>query len=341
MNRSTPRRDARKRDFLKTAALIAVAAAAAVAPALVQAQAAPSAFPTRPIKIIVPYAAGGTTDIVGRRMAQRMSEVLGQPVVVENRTGGNTTIGAEAVAKSPADGHTLLFTNDATFVANPVLYPTLSYNVQRDFVSVAPVTYVALALAVSGATPANDMKELIAYMKSRKDLGYGSFGAGSQPHLMGEMLKKLTGAELVHVPYRGAAPAITDVMAGQILLTFPAFPTIQGHLATGKLKVLAVSGDKRVPVAPNVPTLAEAGLKDMDMGAWYAFLAPAGTPREVVAKLNATVNTILADKDFVEKNMTSQGMVPMTMNPEQMAALIRSETAKTADYVKKSGAKVE
>ncbi|MFD0668778.1 Bug family tripartite tricarboxylate transporter substrate binding protein [Ramlibacter sp. MAHUQ-53] len=324
-----------KRDFLKAAG---ATAAAAVAPGLARAQAG---FPNRPIKVIVPYAAGGTTDIVGRRMAQRMSELLGQPVVVENRTGANTAIGAEAVAKSAPDGHTLLFTNDATFVANPVLYPQLSYNVQRDFVPVAPVTYVALALAVAGNTPANDMKELIAYMRSRKDLSYGSFGAGSQPHLMGEMLKKLTGADLVHVPYRGAAPAITDVMSGQILLTFPAFPTIQGHLGSGKIKLLAVSGDKRVPAAPQVPTLTEAGLKEMDMGAWYAFLAPAGTPRDVVAKLNATVNTILADKEFVEKNMTSQGMAPMVMSPEQMAALIRSETASTADYVKKSGARVE
>ncbi len=328
MQRQLPRRH-----FLRAAAAAAIAG-----PGLASAQ---SAFPSRPIRVIVPYAAGGTTDIVGRRMAQRMSELLGQPVVVENRTGGNTAIGAEAVAKAAPDGHTLLFTNDATFVANPVLYPQLSYNVQRDFVAVAPVTYVALALAVGGNTPVSDMKELAAYMRGRKDLSYGSFGAGSQPHLMGEMLKKLTGADLVHVPYRGAAPAITDVMSGQILLTFPAFPTIQGHLASGKLKLLAVSGDKRVPVAPGVPTLAEAGFRDMDMGAWYGFLAPAATPRDVVARLNATVNTILADKDFVEKHMTSQGMAPMVMSPEQMAALITSDTVKTAEYVKKSGAKVE
>ena len=325
----------RKRDFLKVTCL---AAAVMAAPGLIQAQ---TLFPSRLIKVVVPYAPGGTTDIVGRRMAQRMSEILGQPVVVENRTGGNTAIGADAVAKAAPDGYTLLFTNDATFVANPVLYPQLSYNVQRDFVSVAPVTYVALALAVAGNAPVNDMKELAAYMKGRKDLSYGSFGSGSQPHLMGEMLKKITGADVVHVPYRGAAPAITDVMSGQILFTFPAFPTIQGHLASGKLKVLAVSGEKRVPAASHVPTLTEAGFKDLDMGAWYAFLAPAGTPHEVVMRLNSTVNTILADKDFVEKNMISQGMAPMTMSPEQMTALIRSETAKTSDYVRKSGAKVE
>lgn len=321
--------------------LLAAAAAVALAAVLPQPASAQATFPSKPIRIIIPYAPGGTTDIVGRRVGQRMSELLGQPVVVENRAGANTAIGADAVAKSAADGHTLLFTNDATFVLNPVLFPTLSYNVQRDFVAVAPVTYVALALVVSAATPANDMKELAAYARSRKDLGYGSFGAGSQPHLLGEMFKTLTGADLVHVPYKGAGPAVTDVMGGQVLMTFPAFPTIQGHIASGRLKVLGVSGDKRVALVPNVPTFTEAGFKDMDIGAWYGFLAPAGTPREVVARLNATVNTILVDRDFVEKNMTSQGMAPMNSSPEQMAALIRSETERMAAIVKRSGAKVE
>ncbi len=309
--------------------------------ALLPAWAQQGAFPNRPIRIVVPYAPGGTTDIVGRRMAQRMSELLGQPVVVENRTGGNTAIGAEAVAKSAPDGHTLLFTNDATYVANPVLFPKLSYNVQRDFTPVGSVTYVALALVVNGAAPFSSMKEMAAYMKGRNDLSYGSFGSGSQPHLMGEMLKKLTGANLVHVPYKGAGPAVTDVLGNQILLTFPAFPTIQGHVSAGKLKVLAVSGDKRVPLVPDVPTFAEAGFKEMDMGAWYGFLAPAGTPREIVARLNATINTILAERDFVEKHMTSQGMAPMGGTPEQMGNLIRSETQRTAEYVKKSGAQVD
>jgi tripartite-type tricarboxylate transporter receptor subunit TctC len=313
----------------------AVAAAALAAPAWGQ------AWPTKPIRIIVPYAPGGTTDIVGRRIGQRMSELLGQPVVVENRAGGNTNIGAEAAAKAPADGHTLLFTNDATFVLNPVLFPTLPYNVQRDFVPVAATTYVALALVVNAATPVNDMKELLAYMKGRKDVGYGSFGAGSQPHLLGEMLKKVSGAELIHVPYKGAGPAVTDVLGGQVLMTFPAFPTIQGHIAAGKLKVLGVTGDKRVPLVPNVPTFTEAGFKDMDIGAWYGFMAPAGTPRDVVAKLNSTINQVLADKAFVEQNMTSQGMAPMSMTPEQMGTLIRTETQRMAEIVKKSGARVE
>jgi tripartite-type tricarboxylate transporter receptor subunit TctC len=317
---------------------LVVAAFCCLAAGAVQAQ----AFPSKPIRIVVPYAPGGTTDIVGRQMGQKMSEALGQPVVVENRTGGNTAIGADAVAKSPADGYTLLFTNDATFVLNPVLFPSLNYNVQRDFVSVATVTYVALALAINANTPANTMKELVAFIQARKgQLGYASFGAGSQPHVMGEMFKTLTKTDLVHVPYKGAGPAVSDVLGGQVLFTFPAFPTIQGHLKSGKLKVLAVSGDKRVPLAPDVPTFAEAGFKEMDMGAWYAFLAPAGTPRDVVMKLNGTVNAILKDTAFVEKNMTSQGMVPMVMSPEQMNAMIKSETERMTVMVKASGAKVE
>jgi tripartite-type tricarboxylate transporter receptor subunit TctC len=230
------------------------------------------AYPSRAIRIVVPYAPGGTTDIVGRQVGQRMSEMLSQPVVIENRTGGNTAIGADAVAKAAPDGYTLLFTNDATFVLNPALFPSLTYNVQRDFLPVA---------------------------------------------------------------------AVNDVLGGQVLFTFPAFPTIQGHLKGGKLRVLAVSGDKRVPLAPDVPTFAEAGFKDMDMGAWYAFLALAGTPRDVVMKLNGTVNAILKDPAFVEKNMTSQGMVPLVMSPEQFTGLIKTETDRMAVMVKASGAKVE
>jgi tripartite-type tricarboxylate transporter receptor subunit TctC len=172
-----------------------------------------------------------------------MSEALGQPVLIENRTGANTAIGADAVAKAAPDGHTLLFTNDATFVLNPVLFPSLTYNVQRDFVPVATVTYVALALVVNAATPAANMNELVAYIKAQKTpLGYGSFGSGSQPHIMGEMFKSMTGIDLIHVPYKGAGPAVTDVIGGQVLMTFPAFPTIQGHLRSVKLKVLALSG---------------------------------------------------------------------------------------------------
>lgn len=322
--------------------LLSVAGAAAIGALLPRVAGAQAGFPSKPLRIIIPYAPGGTTDIVGRRLGQKMSEALGQPAVIENRPGANTAIGADAVAKSVPDGHTLLFTNDATFVLNPLLFPTLSYNVRRDFVAVAPVASVAVGLVVSAGTPANDMKELVAYIKGRKDgLGYGSFGSGSQSHLMGEMFKKLTGADLIHVPYKGAGPAVTDLLGGQLLMTFAAFPTIQSHISSGKLKVLGVSGDKRAHLMPNVPTFTESGFKDMDIGAWYGVLAPAGAPREVIAKLNSTINAILSNREFVEKNLISQGMDPMTATPEQMDALIKSETDRMAGIVKKSGAKVE
>lgn len=321
--------------------LIAAAGAVGLVAALPHPTLAQSIFPNRPIRIIIPYPPGGSTDIIGRRVGQRMSEAFGQPVVVENRAGGNTSIGADAVAKAPADGHTLLFTSDGTFVLNPVLFPTLPYNIHKDFVAVAPVAYVPLALVVNPSTPANDMKELVAYIKGRKDLAYASMGTGSQPHLLGEMFKKLTGVDLVHVPYKGAAPAVSDLLGGQVLMTFGAFPTVQGHIASGRLKVLALSGEKRLPFVPTVPTFTEAGFKDMDIGAWYGFLAPAGTPRDVVIKLNAAINTILGDRDFVEKSMASQGMLPMNSTPEEMSAMIRSEIDRMTAIVKKSGAKAE
>jgi tripartite-type tricarboxylate transporter receptor subunit TctC len=300
------------------------------------------AYPSRPISIIVPYSPGGTTDIVGRQMGQHLSETLGQPVVIENKPGGNTAIGASAVAKAAPDGHTLLFTNDATFVLNPVVFSSLPYNVDKDFAPVATVTYVPLALVVRAEAPMNSFKELVDHTRDRRgSLSYGSYGAGSQAHLMGEMYKNLTGSDLVHVPYKGAGPAVTDVLGGQILLTFPAFPTIQGHIQAGRLKVLAVSGDKRVPLAPEAPTFTEAGYKDMDIGAWYAFLAPAGTSKDIIAKLNSAVARVLADPAFVEKNMTSQGMQPLVMSPEEFATQIRKETRRMTDIVKQSGIKVE
>jgi tripartite-type tricarboxylate transporter receptor subunit TctC len=263
-------------------------------------------------------------------------------VVIENKPGGNTAIGASSVAKAAPDGYTLLFTNDATFVLNPVVFPSLPYDVGKDFAPVATVTYVPLALVARADAPFNSLQELVAHTRERRgSLSYGSYGAGSQAHLMGEMYKNLTGTDLVHVPYKGAGPAVTDVLGGQILFTFPAFPTIQGHITSGRLKVVAVSGDKRVPLAPQAQTFAEAGYKDMDIGAWYAFLAPAGTPKEVIARLNSAIGRVLAEPEFVEKNMTSQGMQPLIMSPEQFAEQIQKETTRMTDIVKKSSVKVE
>lgn len=302
---------------------------------------AQAAFPARSIRVVVPYPPGGATDIMARTVAQRLGEVLGQPVVIENKAGGNSGIGAEMVARSPADGYTLLFTNDATFVLNPVLFSSLPYHATRDFMPVATVAYLNLGLAVASSLPVNSFSELLAYTRSQSGkLSYGSYGVGSQAHLMGEMYKKLSGTDLAHVPYKGSAQAVADVIGGQVVFTFPALTTVQGFLKSGKVKMLAISGDKRSPLLPDVPTFAEVGFKDMDIGAWYAFLAPAGTPPAVVAKLNDAVAKLLGNREFIAQ-LVSQGMVPMTMSPDQINAHIRKETERMSRIVKASGARVE
>jgi tripartite-type tricarboxylate transporter receptor subunit TctC len=324
------------RRILGRAAL--AAAVCLMASAGVQAQ----AYPSKPIRMVVPYAPGGATDIMGRVASQRLGEILGQQVVVDNRPGGNTAIGAEIVAKAPADGYTLMFTNDATFVLNPALFPKLSYNMARDFVPVATVAYLNLALVVSADLPVKNFADLVAWTKAKSGtISYGSYGVGSQAHLMGEMYKKLTSTDMVHVPYKGSAPAVADVIGGQVVFTFPAIPTVQGFIKAGKVKALAISGDKRSTLLPEVPTFTEVGAKDMDIGAWYGFFAPTGTPRDVVARLNAAVASMLTNAEFVDKQLTPQGMLPMNNSVDQIAALMKSESERMARIVKLSGAKVE
>ena len=297
------------------------------------------AYPNKPIRMVVPYAPGGATDIMGRVASQRLGEILGQQVVVDNRPGGNTAIGAEIVAKAPADGYTLMFTNDATFVLNPALFPKLSYNMARDFVPVATVAYLNLALVVSADLPVKNFADLVAYTKAKSGtISYGSYGVGSQAHLMGEMYKKLTSTDMVHVPYKGSAPAVADVIGGQVVFTFPAIPTVQGFIQAGKVKALAISGDSRSTL---LPTFTEVGAKDMDIGAWYGFFAPTGTRRDVVARLNTAVASMLTNAEFVDKQLTPQGMLPMNNPVDQIAALMKSESERMARIVKLSGAKVE
>lgn len=302
---------------------------------------AQSPYPSKPIRVVVPYPPGGATDIMARTVAQRLTELMGQQVVIDNKAGGNSGIGAEIVAKAPADGYTLLFTNDATFVLNPVLFSSLPYDANKDFVPVATVAYLNLGLAVSSTLPVNSFSELVAYTRARSGkLSYGSYGVGSQAHLMGEMYKKISGTDLVHVPYKGSAQAVADVIGGQVLFTFPALTTVQGFLKADKVRMLAISGDKRSPLLPDVPTFAEVGYKDMDIGAWYAFLAPAGTPRDVVNRLNTAVAKLLGNREFIAQ-LVSQGMMPMTLSPEQISAQIRSETTRMSRIVKASGARVD
>ncbi len=299
-------------------------------------------YPTKPIRVVVPFAPGGATDIMARVVSKRLGEILGQALVIDNKPGGNTALGAELVAKAPADGYTVLFTNDATFVLNPILSPHLNYNVARDFAPVATVAYLNLAMVVSSQLPVNTMSEMVTWSQAKSGtISYGSYGVGSQAHIMGEMYKKLTHTDIVHVPYKGSAPAVADVIGGQVVFTFPAIPTIQGFVQAGKVKVLAISGDKRSPLMPQVPTFTEAGYKDLNIGAWYAFLAPAQTPAAVVAKLNAAVATMLSSQEFVDQQLVPQGMSAMNMTPPQFSAHIKSETDRMTRIVQLSGAKVD
>ena len=299
-------------------------------------------YPSRPIRLVVPFAPGGATDITGRLMAGQLSARLGQPVVVENRAGANTAIGAEVVARAAPDGYTLLFSNDQTFVLNLVLFQKLAYDMVRDFAPVASSSYLPLTLAVASTLPANSVGELIDYAKARRgQLSYGSYGVGSQAHIMGEMFKVLTATDLAHVAYKGSAPAVADVLGGQVLFTFPGIPTIQGFIANGRIMVLALSGAARNPLLPTVPTFTEAGLPDMDIGAWYGFVAPAATSADVIGKLSQAIASILSDREFVEKSLIAAGMVPLQMGPEQFSAFMRSETDRMRSIIRKSGAKVE
>jgi tripartite-type tricarboxylate transporter receptor subunit TctC len=320
---------------------VSVAAVVGVAALLVATGAQAQSYPSRPVRVVVPFAPGGATDATARLISKHLSQRLGQNFIIDNKPGADTAIGAEFAAKSAPDGYTLLFTNDATFVLNPLLFPSLPYKPSRDFDAVATVAYLNLTLAVSGELPVKTFKDLVDYTKAKSGtIAYGSSGVGGQAHLMGEMYKKLTNTEIVHVPYKGLAPALTDVMGGRVVFTFPTISTIQGFVKDGRVKALAISGDKRSPLLPDVPTFAEIGYKEMDIGAWYAFLAPAGTPKEVIAKINAAVAAILSDPEL-EKDFISRGMQPMVQTPEQFTAFIRSETTRMVSIIKASGAKVE
>ncbi len=303
--------------------------------------AAQSAYPTKPVRVVVPFAPGGATDAVARLVSRLLSAKLGQPFIIDNKPGGDTALGAQWVAKSPADGYTLLFTNDATFVLNPILFPALPYKPAVDFAPVAMVAYLNLGLAVAADLPVSSLKELADYSKKRAGtLAYASSGTAGQAHLMGEMFNKSAGTDLIHVPYKGLAPALTDVLAGRAVFTFPSISTVQPFIKGGRAKLLAISGEQRSPLLPDVPTFVEAGFPDMDIGAWYAFLAPAGTPREAIDRINRAVAEILSDPE-VMKDFTARGMQPAPQTLDQFSRFIATETARMTRIVRASGVKVE
>lgn len=317
-----------------------IAAAALVASGITVGPAQAQTYPTKPIKLVVPYPAGGATDIAARAVAQKLSDALGQQVVIDNRGGAGGNIAADLVAKSAPDGYTLYFGVTSSLAVNPHLFAKLSFDPQKDFVPVGMVTQMPLFLAVP-VTPIMSVKDLVAAAKAKPaGLSYGSSGVGGTTHLTMELFKSTAGVNIVHVPYKGTAAAVADMLAGNIQVMFDAYATTAPHVKTGKLRFLAVGSAKRSSLAPDLPTLAESGFPGFDASFWCVIVAPTGTPKEVIAKLNGELNKVMALPDLRER-LASLAMEPLSGTPEQAAAFIRSESVKWAKVVKDSGAKAE
>ena len=297
-------------------------------------------FPARPVRIIVPFPPGGATDVMARVIAQKLSESWGQQAVVENKPGASGTIGSDLVAKSAADGYTLLL-QGTQHAINLSIYKQLPYDTLRDF---TPVAYIAVApflLVLHPSVPANSVAELIAYIKAKPGgVNYGSSGVGGAAHLAGEMFKTAAGVQLTHIPYKGAAPAMADLLGGQVPMLFDPIPTSLTHVRSGRIKVLAITSAKRSAVMPDVPTIAESGLPGFEAVAWFGLYAPAATSTDVVSKLNADVNRVLQLPEVKEK-FAALGADSAPMTPDQFAVHLRAEIAKFAKAIKDSGAKAE
>jgi tripartite-type tricarboxylate transporter receptor subunit TctC len=297
-------------------------------------------YPDKPIRLIVPFAAGGPSDVLARAIAQKLNAQFNQPVIADNKPGAGTNLAAEFVAKAPPDGYTLLLMMVGTQAINEAMYPKLGYNTVRDF---APVTLVAassLTLVAHPSVQAKNFKELVALAKASPDkFNFGSSGSGTPLHLGGELLNNRAGIKLVHVPYKGAAPALNDVLGGQIELAMVGTPSALPYIKSGKLTAIGVTSLQRSANAPEVPTLAES-LPGYEVELVYSIVAPAGTPRDVVAKLNAEIIKVLAAPDTRER-LAGQGFEVRTSTPEQLGVYVRSEIAKWAPIVKESGAKPE
>ena len=299
------------------------------------------AYPNKPLRLIVPFAAGGTGDVLGRLLAAKLSDGLGQAVVVDFKPGAGTTLGTDYVAKSPPDGYTILFSASTTMSINASLYAKLAYDTLKDLAPVSMLAAIPNMLVANHALAANTVPELIALAKaSPGKLNYASPGSGTTPHLAGELFKMAAGINMVHVPYKGAGPAIVDVLGGHVPMLFDNIPSVQPQVTSGKMKAIGVTSAKRSPAMPNVPTFAEAGLAGFEANSWWAILAPAGTPKDIIARLNTEVVKALNDPGLRER-FIGLGADPAPSTPEEAAAHIRAEVAKWAGIVKASGARVD
>ncbi len=298
-------------------------------------------FPSKPVRIINPFAPGGATDIIARMMAQKLNEAWGQAVVVENRTGASGAIGVELVAKSPPDGYTLLMATQTTHAANPGLYPKLPYDPVKDFAPLTLAGSTPLALMVRPTLPVSSVQQLLDYAKRNPaKLVYASGGNGTSQHLTAELMKSMSSTFMLHIPYRGAGPALADLLGGQVDFMFDNLPTALPHIKAGKLRGLAVTTATRSPLAPQLPTMAEAGLPGFELSTWFAFFAPSATPRAIVDKISADMRRALAQPDMKER-LAGLGVVIVASTPDELAAFQRAELAKWGRIIKVSGAKVD
>lgn len=301
----------------------------------------PYPAPGKQIRFIVPFSAGGATDLIARAVGQKLTESTGAQVIVENRPGASGMIGADLVAKSPPDGYTLLMASTAEIVINPSVYPKMTYDPVKDLAPVTLAGITPLILVVSPGTQLGSVSDIVAQAKAKPDsISFASAGGGSVQHLAGELLKTLTSTQMVHIPYKGAAPALADLLGGQVSMFFSGMPPAMTHVKSGKLRALAVTTPKRSPAAPDVPTMAEAGIAGFDISNWFGVFAPAGTPEDILNKLNAEIVKALALPD-VKERLAGQGAETVGNTRAEFATFIDREITKYAKLARESGAKAE
>lgn len=322
--------------------LLALSGALAAGALLPLPAGAQAPFPSKNLSLVVPYAPGGPTDAMARTLATAIKPLLHQTMLVENKAGAGANIGAEFVAKAEADGHTLLFGTSAPLAINTYLYPKIGYDPAKNFAPVIQIGYLPNVLVVHPGVPAKDMKELIAYAKANKGkLAFASSGSGASSHLAGVLFNMRAGTDIQHIPYKGTGPALNDLLGGQVAMSFTDVLTALPHIQAGKLRVLGVTSAERSRALPDVPTLAEQGLKDFDATVFFGIVVPAGTPAEVVNKLNAAFRDVVQQPD-VKERLAKQGLEPPpNYTPAQLASYMRSEAAKWREVIKVSGATVD
>lgn len=298
-------------------------------------------YPDKAVRLVVPWPPSGTVDILARPLGQKLSENLGQPVVIDNRPGANSILGSDIVAKATPDGYTFLVDNVTGHAINATLYKKLPFNSLKDFAPIGLIAAVTNLLVVHPSNPATSVKDLISMAKSKPgQLAYASFGTGSTAHLAGELFKNMAGIDMVHVPYKGGAPALADVMGGRVLMMFATLPSALGHVRAGRLKGLATTGRRRAPATPNIPTAIESGLPDFEATTWYGALFPAGVASPIVLRMNTEIKKAISTPEM-ERLLVELGYEPAGSTPDELARHLRNETVKWGKVVKRSGARLD